>query len=114
MRAERNFIADLDLSRPSLRALSYLLRRPEMWPTGFAWYFGSCDTCAMGLAASLWGWAHPNTWGAAQRLDILHSDAIDIFGDVSMGAIGYGPVTHSEITPEMVADRIDQYLAGAR
>ena len=44
----------LDLTKPSLKALSHILRHKELWPEGFKWYFGSCRSCAMGMAKILW------------------------------------------------------------
>lgn len=45
------------LAAPSLEALSYALRHPEVWPEKYSeagWHFPSCARCAMGLAHALW------------------------------------------------------------
>lgn len=45
----------IDLSRPSLEGLVWLLRHPDLWPEGFEWRFMSPFGCAMGLSARQWG-----------------------------------------------------------
>jgi hypothetical protein len=95
----------LDLSKPSLQALSHILRHKELWPKGFDWYFWKCTTCAMGLAWHLWKEvAYPSPWNIAATfaMPITKSEYI-FFGDwVENDEMG--------ITPEMVADQIDKYL----
>lgn len=110
-----------DLSKPSLRALSYMLRHKELWPVGFRWYFGSCKSCAMGLANELWakesGWKDSIfddfdiRWGT-----IKDNFPTDFVQDVFFGSkfdrdyIGdHIEVLYKGITPEMIADEIDNY-----
>jgi hypothetical protein len=42
-----------DLSQPSVQALAYLLRHPELWPADFRFDFFDLDRCAIGLASEL-------------------------------------------------------------
>lgn len=44
----------VDLSKPSVLGLAYLLRHRELWPTDFVFDFADCPTCAMGLAVKFW------------------------------------------------------------
>jgi len=60
-----------DLSKPSMAALAYVLRHPQMWPEKYAkrgWCFTDCRQCAMGLTAVLWPHAMQlsNTTGRMQ------------------------------------------------
>lgn len=101
-----------DLSKPSLEGLSWLLRH---LPANHIWDFRAvggktpCGSagCAIGLADAVWGM---NTFRAVYyRLapeSVLDKLFIDALG-------GYG-VPHSAVTPTMVADRIDSYLAETR
>jgi hypothetical protein len=95
-----------DLSKPSLRALSYVLRHRELWPKDFNWQYYDCDSCAMGLASALWKSVGPACTGSMSRnFEIGISDAAHIFID-AISWSGYGTVS-----PEMVADQIDKYLS---
>lgn len=108
----------LDLSTPSLKALSYLLRHRELWPKGFRWNYGNCKTCAIGLADELWGFKLREALlgdhndrilvinkSLEEKLGIEELDARHIFwgSDVSISRI-------DKVTPENVADMIDEYL----
>jgi hypothetical protein len=95
-----------DLTQPSLKALSHILRHRELWPPGFKWFYGECETCAMGLAHQLWSEAiiQPTSLRVGTALDINYDVASHLFLD------RYGYVSMFAITPEMVADRIDEYL----
>ncbi len=104
------------LNTPSLERLSYLLRHRELWPKGFEWDFPRCDSCAMGLAIAMWHLTpitrksreeYYNDWYLAisQNFD-LDSKTMRMFCSPS----GY-EVSKYTITPEMVADKIDAYLA---
>lgn len=104
----------LDLSKPSLAALSHVLRHPEIWPEGFSWSYSSCLNCAMGLAHNLWRivakrYNSPEECVEQVRLAFTlpretayeiflwagREDDFDDFGDV---------------TPTDIADLIDAYL----
>lgn len=96
----------VDLSKPSVRALSWALRHPEMWPKGFAWNYANCETCAIGIAATLWGveWGETRTafglsWEDDDRIFITAGESRDLDPE--------------SVTPDMVADDIDAYLARA-
>lgn len=117
-----------DLSKPSLEGLSWLLRHPEAWPAHFQWRFqdvlerGKCGTtgCAIGIAQLTWGGmlrkenrsaASHDTEPARERFGMRYDDFADIF----LGASAYpsARLTLANISPAMVADAIDAYLAQA-
>lgn len=113
-----------DLDKPSLHALSYALRHPDTWPEGFYWDFSDCGQCAMGLAHELW---NVNTAGKyevavsrmARAFAMPYGEARHIFGtrDWAEQRKMFGLIKQrapwGSITPEMVADQIDAYLARA-
>jgi hypothetical protein len=108
----------VDLDKPSLAGLSYVLRRPETWPNGFVWYYGTCDSCAIGLSCKLWR-SFAIAW-IKGRENFLQTAVVmsKIFRMPIGSALGIFVVAHSLretkislITPEMVADDIDAYLA---
>lgn len=103
------------LDQPSLKNLSYILRHKELWPEGFEWSYEKCPTCAMGLAAALWGVidtkAVPVTPQMATYFDIPAKIADRVFGGKNIESV-FGVYWYHQITPEMVADKIDEYLAG--
>lgn len=118
-----------DLDKPSLHALSYALRHPDTWPEGFTWNFSYCSQCAMGLAGKLWDLHISGDHGGKQALSQIartfampYAEANSIF----LGAGGWAPTITQRaffrrkeiydfdaVTPEMVADQIDAYLARA-
>jgi hypothetical protein len=98
-----------DLSKPSMEALSHILRHEEMWPEGFKWDFGGCYSCAMGLAHAIWKRIEsPNHYKISIHMDMPENVARDIFVRATWCAPEH---RYFEITPEMVADQIDKYLA---
>lgn len=116
--------AVLDLATPSLAGLAWLLRHKEAWPVGFRWNFANCPTCAIGLAyrmicgeapedrfgpddAAVW---LPRAFPALSDQEgflVKSADKI-FFGDVAF-ALG---IELGDVTPEMVAQRIEDHLAG--
>lgn len=116
-----------DLSYPNLPALAYLLRHPERWHRDFHWEFGTvfgyvdddpeCGTegCAMGVAAMIWDPDHAHSKLANE--EVTDRTLMNWF-HISQGTIDrlfYGTGRQhdvSEITPEMIAGRIDDFLAG--
>ncbi len=108
----------LDLSTPSLKALSYVLRNRNLWPKKFVWNYNQCYSCAMGLAATLWDLIDPKYLNISsakglmpQHLDVSSDAAYEIF----LGGGDWVPIYNGErdmesVTPEMVADVIDDYL----
>ena len=105
--AHRQFIQQhtiLDLTRPSLEGLAYILRHKELWPKNFEWEFYRCDRCAMGLAYRLWrGIKSPEFQIMADRFYMEKMDAYRIFI--------IGTKEGDPVTPERVARRIEEYLA---
>lgn len=93
----------VDLTVPSLEALSYVLRHREHWPKGFEWDFRSCKTCAIGLAADIWQLV-PDHYEVAPVFDIRIGDAEHLFMPRHIS-------DYRTVTPEHVADQIDLYLA---
>lgn len=110
--AERLFALD----HPSLGNLAYILRHRELWPKGFKWNYNHCEMCAMGLASRLWH-AHiltPMVSVTMRAFAISPKDAWAIFlaaDGVNSNPMRYYGVSEMEhVTPEMVADKIDEYL----
>ena len=118
------------LNKPTLHALSYALRHPDTWPKDFVWNYRECNQCAMGLAHQLWAESIPNVdidnaaSVFARKFAMPYGVAKSIFlGDVKWcplktkikGALWWRKekeVTDLKaVTPEMVADQIDAYLA---
>lgn len=108
-----------DLDKPSLHALSYVLRHPDTWPKGFYWDYTKCTQCAMGLARRLWSTdieQAKNSSGAsimARTFAMPYAKAERIFMEGwknhrHLGVFSRDPET---VTPEMIADDIDRYLA---
>jgi hypothetical protein len=117
-----------DLSKPSLHALSYVLRHPHTWPKNFYWDYNECENCAMGLAHLLWHsipTATPKDGASimAREFAVPFAVSRSIFlggtwtpTEVKMtGVLWWKSEKHSmdfdRVTPEMVADQIDAYLA---
>jgi hypothetical protein len=104
--------------RQGLRNLAYVLRNPALWRERHDWFFGlvcvesSCGTsgCAIGIAMSVW-----------PEIDrLVRSDELvtDLFGmsyrdagRIFFSWASYGKRSPNGITPGMVADAIDAYLA---
>jgi hypothetical protein len=101
-----SFVAEgpVDLGQFSLRRLSETLRRPETWPPEFEWNYTRADTCAMGLAYRLGMIEEPHVRAAMKAFGLRLFDAFMMF------CSGYGCARESEVTPGMVADRIDACL----
>ena len=101
----------LDLSKPSLEALAFMLRHREMWPGGFEWNYNECSTCAVGMARRLWESSIPTRYciseDVAKAFGMRECDASLIF----IRAARRRYILATSVTPEMVADDIDAYLA---
>jgi hypothetical protein len=105
----------LQLDKPSLKALSYILRHREHWPEGFTWSFPNCEQCAMGLARNLWDKKHD----PLNDVDDACNWAVDFLtaerrfvNDVFGGNIYLcSRVPLGLVTPEMIANKIDEHLA---
>lgn len=121
----------LDLGKPSLHGLSYALRHPDTWPEDFYWDYSSCYHCAMGLAHALWhSIPKANAQNGASLMARAFAMPYGAANDIFMGVGDWTPTTKETtgalwwkktiavadadaITPEMVADQIDGYLAKA-
>ena len=114
-------LTELQPGKEGLRQLSYLLRHPEKWPAQHHWDFRTisgwtleldelpkCGTvgCAMGLADQTWG-QDARRSQIGDQIPELHCDGLFFRCDT------YG-VNMDEVTPTMVADAIDSYLATGR
>ena len=108
--------------RQGLRNLAYVLRNPVLWPQGHEWDYSTvlsnapCGTagCAIGIARMVWpGFPlpleHQADWcpqaasffGMKQRT----------FEEIFISARKHDCDDWEEVTPVMVADAIDSYLA---
>lgn len=124
-----------DLDKPSLHGLSYALRHPDVWPKNFTWDYTRCETCAMGLAHQLWNEipAHHKSRdhnGGSTKMAKAFAIPFTAAKNIFFGYGGWTPYTPTttghlwwkkttnlsdleNVTPEMVADQIDKYLAKA-
>lgn len=99
----------VDLSKPDLRTLAVVLRNQALWPAGFEWGYSHCVTCAAGLAHRLW---ETVTRTDAQRLAYSMANVFGIRPTVSQSIfVGEFGCDYRDVTPEMVADKIDEVLA---
>jgi len=80
-------------------ALVSLLRDRSRWPAGFEWNFHSRCQCAIGLSEEV-GIIDTHSGFATEQFGVNYHPH-DIF---AQGA--YNPIPDSEVTPEMVADRL--------
>lgn len=115
---------EIDLSKPSLAGLSCLLRDPTQWPVGFEWDYGDSGCCAMGLASEYWEVEVNGGYTICDELfGLSRADTEALF-------YGRGPwypkepsttfvqkvlrpegwTRMKDVTPEHVADAIDDYL----
>lgn len=119
---------DGNLPKPDLKTFSAILRDKSCWPKGFKWDYNDCMTCGLGLAMELYssflpfGDSFPNTYNVRRLFDISPAKAEEIFlhlagrlplhmDDTTRGVqVRKLMEARSKITPEHVADAIDQYL----
>lgn len=104
-----------NLSTPSLKNLSHVLRHKELWPGGFRWDYNQCTSCALGLAHELWIQKYNQrpygTWMALKNLSIKFDMSEVCASLIFIFAHEANQVpSRSNVTPEMVADQIDAYL----
>jgi hypothetical protein len=108
---------------PSLENLSYILRHREWWPEGFSWDFRFVDRCGIGLCHKLWNLNPGDLNGHLQdRPESLERsrDFVRIFCNPSSDLSWWRRYIFRQqrdmksVTPEMVADRIDAFLAKQR
>lgn len=109
--------------RLSYAQLSRRLRAHD-FPEGFEWDFNDCWSCAMGLALSL---KHGQvmthslliqltrnyTTGDAVKMYLTDGKRMDymVFEQIFWSIRGKPVLAHRDVTPEMVADEIDAWLA---
>lgn len=100
--SKRHEIPFIDLSKPSRKALVFLLRHPELWPASFPrerWdYMNQCG-CALGLARAQWGLSICDYRRTAKVLNIAPVTAVKAFFNAAH--------LSREVTPDMVADLLD-------
>ena len=103
-----------DLTKPSLKGLAYILRHKELWPKKFRWDFAVCERCAMGMAVKLWNYktyyGHVAATANKFRISIPDARAMFCYESPYMPMDENGNRLPGNVTPEMVADRIDKYL----
>jgi hypothetical protein len=90
---------------PSMRrsVLIAALRDPKLWPDGFEWEYGCHGTCAIGLAAKMFGCAMDRESSAALSeaigVDHLRGHRLFIEGLTTFGTMN--------VRPEWIADRLE-------
>ena len=94
-------MSDIDLSKPSPEGLSYLLRHKELWPEGFKWDYYYASRCAIGLHRSFW---KNFNYRYVDMLPGSTTDKDKVFFFLELNE------NKRTITPEHVADAIDQLL----
>lgn len=100
-----------DLSKPSLEALSWLLRHREAWPKGHVWDYSHGRSCALGMCVGQWPAAVP--FVSYDRVSAALGVGRDDI-DRTFGQSAYMPIKDILVTPEMVAYRIDTRLRSLR
>jgi hypothetical protein len=89
------------------------LRDPTLWPTGFQWYYGSCNTCAMGLLRKMLRAEDPRwsyTDWTVHQLGMEVEDVRSVFCPTGgqMVRNTYGTSNPVEISPLMVAAELEK------
>lgn len=115
-----------DLTEPSLEGLSWLLRHQERWGTYHHWDFHHCfryegcrtSGCAIGLATVFWPQLLSDLDGEPyfNLAGVLNMSPLDFDTIFNNGSIEttYHVERDGDVTPVMVADAIDKYLAERR
>jgi hypothetical protein len=87
---------NVDLDKPTVAGLIYLLRHQELWPAGFEWNVFEHDKCAIGLMQVYWNIQVPNgatiwlsSMEAADILGMSHDTAYDVFINELDGATAH-------------------------
>lgn len=92
-------------NKPTIGALSFVLRHKELWPANFWWSYSACTTCALGLAHLMWPQqiphADPEVVGPA--LGMSKDDSTRIFGQAGVSLL----LPHDKVMPEHIADMLD-------
>lgn len=87
------------------RILIAALRDRSKWPKGFKWDFERCSTCAIGLSRRL-GLASKVSWAP-----FAMTKAFAIPAAMFQSAFLWSGGPEVEVTPEMVADRLEKLFA---
>lgn len=111
----------VDLSKPSLQTLSFILRNKEFWPKDFEWDFENFNQCAMGLLAQIF---HKGNYPSERTLAMLDFKGEDLnerilammdfnlsYSQVHALFETPGPNEDWKLSPAVIADRIDAFLA---
>ena len=97
---------DETLHQHAARKLSFILRNRALWPEGFEWDYRNCQTCAIGLAIRLGMIVSWDDEDIEKRFSIPRNEARKIF----IAAQHHFSVARmSDITPEHIADLLDEY-----
>jgi hypothetical protein len=101
----------IDITKPSIEALSYVLKNKNLWPRTFNWFYSDHYNCAIGLAAQLWpksfrdrGFA--SSAEAASVLGMRIETSYDIFLEMHK----HLGIEERDVTPEMVALELDKLV----
>lgn len=112
----------MDITKPSLEALAFLLRHKYLWPRKFIWDYSDFSTGPIGLARAQWFGSDPTNLEAREVVNhwavLLHTDYetirwLFLYDLCYWYAILGLPVffrPRSKITPEMVAREIERLL----
>lgn len=81
------------------------LRDKTLWPKHFEWNYHLRCSCAMGLAERLWKEIKPFFWWGTPcpELGLSDEQVNHVFGGRYEAATG-----QASVTPEMVADRLEE------
>jgi hypothetical protein len=92
-------------NKPTIGALSFALRHPELWPADFHWDYSRCETCAMGLAKRMW----PKHVEEAHVAGMVNAFGIsdDAARRIFTGSYMYYRAGFDPVQPEQVADALD-------
>ncbi len=96
------------MSKTSIHDLADLLRDHSRWPAGFVWDYCSPCNCALGLSRLMHGLKY---FHVAYRFYGLTEELADrVFIRACQDKSGATLMSMSEVTPERVADLIDQLI----
>jgi hypothetical protein len=100
-----------------IRDLAAALRDKSKWPVGFRWNYENCHSCAMGFACDLYPEYGGSDTANSSRMVKLFGGDEEALHEIFIGdwkdADGED-IRYIDVTPEMVADRIDQYIKEGR
>lgn len=112
----------MDTSRPSLKALAYVLRHPDTWPKGFEWDNTRLQQGSVGLLVKLWGGPGFNVDNALilNHLAVMLKTSPDIASRLFLSEMPYcyrilgvpvWPRSRRAVTPEIAALAVDNVMA---